>query len=356
MTSTIWTSYHLPNIPEEYNLKENDNIKLFCTRDFSLKENNINYLNEYLGELCTMYYVWKNNIKTDYVGFQHYRYLLSNINNENNILIEGDAYHLDHTTNLFSLFIYFGFSEHTTYLLLTYLSKYFNYDLMSTINMHLLNTNYPSFFMNTFYCSWDVFNEFCKFYFGFLNYLFPNESWKNRKVLNEYIYNLYILNANNYNLKENCNYHSRGESQCALFYYPNDKRYFTFLAEVTLPLFFNIKYRKLIKTNINKKQIIFDLKNRNIDYVLFGKFIHKNYFTGIKNILVFNYKNTDLYKSSIDNFGIKRDLRFVKFCDEDINDFEIDNVNNYKLNFGEYIDVKSPIDFHKNNNFEIKML
>ena len=38
----IWTSYHIKEIPKEYNIKENDNIKLFYTNDLKLKKDNIN--------------------------------------------------------------------------------------------------------------------------------------------------------------------------------------------------------------------------------------------------------------------------------------------------------------------------
>ena len=69
----MWCTYHNPQILIDYNLQETENFKLFNTDDFTLKEDNINYLHDYLGELTTYYYVWKNQLKSDYVGFCQYR-------------------------------------------------------------------------------------------------------------------------------------------------------------------------------------------------------------------------------------------------------------------------------------------
>ena len=54
---TLWCTYHNNNIPKEYNLYETDNFKLFNDDDYSLTEDNINYLHDYLGDIVTYYYV-----------------------------------------------------------------------------------------------------------------------------------------------------------------------------------------------------------------------------------------------------------------------------------------------------------
>ena len=68
----IWCSYHRDDIPKEYNLYNSKHFKLFNTNDISIYKDNINYLHDYLCDLTAYYYIWKNNLKSDYVGFCHY--------------------------------------------------------------------------------------------------------------------------------------------------------------------------------------------------------------------------------------------------------------------------------------------
>lgn len=48
---------------------------------------NINYANKVLCEMCTMYYVWKNNLYSDFIGFDHYRrqFNINDIDQINNL-------------------------------------------------------------------------------------------------------------------------------------------------------------------------------------------------------------------------------------------------------------------------------
>lgn len=69
---TVWVSYHKKEMVEQYNLREDEHHKLFYTNSIP-KENNINIMNPVYSEMVTMWYVWKNNIKSEYVGFEHYR-------------------------------------------------------------------------------------------------------------------------------------------------------------------------------------------------------------------------------------------------------------------------------------------
>lgn len=57
----------------EYNLSADENTILFKGNDTSYSGESINHLNTYYCELCTLYYVWKNNLKSDYVCFKQYR-------------------------------------------------------------------------------------------------------------------------------------------------------------------------------------------------------------------------------------------------------------------------------------------
>ena len=58
---------------DEYGLKEDDNTILFKGNDTSYSGKSINNLNTFYCELCTMYYIWKNNLKSDYIVLKQYR-------------------------------------------------------------------------------------------------------------------------------------------------------------------------------------------------------------------------------------------------------------------------------------------
>ena len=72
MKTTIWTTYHRDELVEEYGLAEDATHRLFATNHTPEGEN-VNFLNPCWSELTTMFYVWKNQIKSDVVGFEHYR-------------------------------------------------------------------------------------------------------------------------------------------------------------------------------------------------------------------------------------------------------------------------------------------
>ena len=68
----IWISYHKDEQVQKYGLHDDDTHKLFATHH-DVEGKNINDLNSVYSEMVTMYYVWKNEQKSDYVGFNHYR-------------------------------------------------------------------------------------------------------------------------------------------------------------------------------------------------------------------------------------------------------------------------------------------
>lgn len=68
----IWVTYHQNEQVSRFGLKGDDTHKLFASHH-DIEGENINSKNPVYSEMVTMYYVWKNNIKTPYVGFNHYR-------------------------------------------------------------------------------------------------------------------------------------------------------------------------------------------------------------------------------------------------------------------------------------------
>lgn len=69
----IWISYHKPGLAEMYGCKSDANHILYPTWIHRVEGQDVNYLNPAWSEMVTMWFVWKNNIRTDYVGFNHYR-------------------------------------------------------------------------------------------------------------------------------------------------------------------------------------------------------------------------------------------------------------------------------------------
>ena len=70
--TTIWTTYHKAEQIEQYGLRETDTRKLFGAHLDDMGRG-INRLNPVLSELVTLYFVWRNQLKSDLVGFNHYR-------------------------------------------------------------------------------------------------------------------------------------------------------------------------------------------------------------------------------------------------------------------------------------------
>jgi hypothetical protein len=75
----IWQTYHNDLQIEQYHLQESDVIRLFKGNDINIEGKNINYLNKFYSEIVTIYWVWRNNVKSKIVGFCHYRRQFSRI-------------------------------------------------------------------------------------------------------------------------------------------------------------------------------------------------------------------------------------------------------------------------------------
>ena len=163
---TIWCSYHNPNLIWEYNLDYLPSyIKLFNTNDLTLKEKNINYLNPHLNEIVTLYYVWKNNLYSKYVGFCHYRrffkkidydkledtgcYYYAGLRNVNIKNFEGDYWKMD--------------------IMREYLLKTNKFNKIQIYKFFDNNEPINCGWKSSFILTWDKFVKLCETYFGFLN-------------------------------------------------------------------------------------------------------------------------------------------------------------------------------------------
>lgn len=190
---TIWCTYHDPQQLIDYNLCNTDLLKLYYVNDISLKEYNINHLNKYLSELCTYYYVWANQIKSNYVGFCHYRRHFQTINYEyiddNHIQCYEDGYALslkEAINNSIGDTHWFPFN--TTYIvneLFKYINHKYNVNLYSIQDNVIMRMSYRMSYIFT----WETFNDVCDFIFGFFDFMNNelNINWKSEDGIKEII-------------------------------------------------------------------------------------------------------------------------------------------------------------------------
>lgn len=351
MNKIIWTSYHEPTIPIRYNLKENENIKFFCTSD-TLELDNINYLNEYLGEICTMYYIWKNNLKSDYIGFQHYRTLFRNIKSDKDILVENGW-----PGSILELFHQGGLRTHILYNSIQYLHNILNIPTTEIIHKYLIANTF-CFSCNMFICKWDIFYDLCNVIFGFLDYLFPNNTWKNTD-------NLYSYIKDNVDMFEATKKEDDDHWYWSLGYFPHNKRYLVYFYEYFIPLYLNIKYNneyngkefitdKFDNNNIyyGRKAIVCDFQNKNILLEEFTKWYELNNCCGPFKVFILNYKNSPVYDKYLENVGLfYGKYKYVQFISNiDLLEESKNYSHIYKLNIDEYIDTIA-YNFYDESNY-----
>ena len=169
MEYTIWRTYHKDSLISEYNLVESEHVKLFGTH-LKYDKPNINYAGKVLCEMCTMYYVWKNNLHSDFIGFDHYQRQINNVNiiNDNQCLVKcrldfivdmigrKDIVRLDYY-DMHSKDIY----DKMQNILANKYSKLSNiYKIANETNLFYSNCS--------FIMSWNNFNKLCEFLFDIL--------------------------------------------------------------------------------------------------------------------------------------------------------------------------------------------
>ena len=100
---------------------------------------------------------------------------------------------------------------------------------------------YNKFWWIMFGCKWETFCDICQFIFGFLDYLFPNESWKN-------INNLIDFRDNQYELSKTDNTINKDHHDMHFY---KDKRFFAFLFEQLLPVYVSNKFNIIVSNNLD---------------------------------------------------------------------------------------------------------
>ena len=319
----IWCTYHNNNIPKEYNLFTTDTLQLFNDDDFTLKEDNINYLHDYLGEITTYYYVWKNQIKSKYVGFcqyrRHYQYIDYKELEKNGIISYWNCIFHDNTLydlnkSVINDFIFFDFINYMYY-------KY-NIDIDDNIFINLSQkVAYHS--MNIY--KWDVFNEVCDFIFGFLDYI-TNGTWKNEKSM--------IHLTQYYHLKD-IKYTNENPFKIDWYW----KRAWSVVLEILLGIFVNIKYKINYTSNIyDKYSLILDETTIDDEQEFIKKF-DKWYKINIKTGITIFCVSENIMNILKDNIDINK---YVYLRTDD--PFCLSKIN---LKINEKISCNDSLEFHK---------
>ena len=317
---------------DEYNITIYDNDKMYngiC----------INNLNRYYGELCTMYYVWKNNLKSDIVGFDQYRRQWHDINfdkinndkiqvysywNESNSLINNNdlGYFLYHFI-MYIKFYYPQYNDKLNYLLFKY----------PEIKNHI----------NIFICKWEIFDKICNIVFGFLDYIMPNKQWLKKNIIKEYIdFNSKINIIKNQNFAE---------------YILYSNRYIILLIEILYGTIFNLISDSFDYGQCSNCYILYNCNNED-DFNNIMKTYTYNVGNGIDFIFI---NNEDKFIKYFNNI-VKEDLctyqNIFSYNDYSIRNhamlnWNVDNIktNGYKikLNKNEYVYADSSIELHKGN-------
>lgn len=330
MTTKIYCTFFDNSQISEYNLKETDILKLYNSNDLNIKEENINYLNPYICELVTYYYIWKNHIKSDYVGFCHYR------RHYNKIYYD---YIDDNHIQCFKLgYLEFSIENEFQQLLYDYFKIYYP-ELYNKIKFNK-NNKYPYFscLKISYIMTWDVFNDICNFIFGFFDFVGNtyNKNWKiemfdiNKK-----------LNVDNTEFKQHIGVY------CEFF----------------MSLYIGLKYQVKDFNDDIKDVIIYNTTNKQN---LFNSY-KRNLKTGCKQI--FNISNSDYIIEEIgknritnieyndDNFYMyyQYDTILLNLQNIDINYFinkvKLSGKNPILLNDNEYVECEM---FSNYENYKIK--
>ena len=305
---TIWCTYHDNKLIDEYNLNYIPSyIKLFNTSDLNMTDNNINYLGPHLCEVCTLYYVWKNQIYSKYVGFCHYRRFYEDLGKYN---IEKYGIHYYYCHHLILKIDEEYYFDNIKYLI---------YEYLYNLNMFDESLLYDAFYNEreiwgcwkiSFISTWEIFNKICNIFFGFLEYVLNDftdkinyiDSWRQWAWFSEFI--LCIITS---------------------LIYKNEK----------------ILWDKDIVNNYYSYNLILE-NNNDLNKIL--KWSCKNNRACAKITIISD--NNDLINK------INTDYKEYLFASNSINEKNMCE-HNIKLNINEYIKCLDPIEF-KNGNYIIE--
>ena len=251
MDYKIWCTYHDKQLIKTHDLCETDNFKLFYTKD-NLAGYSLNYAQLYLNEFVTQYYIWKNQIKSDYVGFCHYnRKIIMNDNIENELTNTGlymHEYYQIEEKNLYYLFenVGLGYSCNILLDMFIKLNYYYLYD--DYVKFKNRKSNYFAF-RELYICDWDKFNNLMIFIDKFIKFIINNEDELYNIPIDTY--NEVSQNLNDINFRIFENYHKCHKNDISAKKFYGHPRSIGFLIEHTIGTYlcYFMKNIKVINEN-----------------------------------------------------------------------------------------------------------
>ena len=210
----IWRCYHDEKLISQYNLTEDGIIKLFNTCNLGYKGKNLNLLTRFLSEGCCLLYPYLNNLKTDYIGFMHYRrwfnydmnYLPIKLLEQN--YMQYFHFHMptDEITKHREEYGCEGFDYRTPYKDIENHCFFWSMDKCGIMDdlIEFLQTKYPQYlegekeihdmiWVCMFVCKWEIYVELAKFLYDYVKFINDkyNLEWNDIKWYN-HVYDKFL--------------------------------------------------------------------------------------------------------------------------------------------------------------------
>ena len=280
----IYMTYSSDEQIIKYNLKENCNLHLFnIYNDLNLP--NINKLNCHYSQLIIAYYIWKNQIKSDYVCIWDHRRSIVPIDfdelDKGKIQAYGDFY-----TNCtpYEYMIKDGINEYIIWQFIKYMIevKHIDHDIIID---KMFNKPWENkvWVYSIFNCNWELFNNLCKFMFDFIDYIIPNGKHNNYEDVSKFVCDMQrTFNVVEDNYKDNFLIGNFGRVK-------SGDRVIGNIYELIFPIYLDFCGNGYFISENNKKigtELICINKSDNEILNIIDKWIAKNTFTGCKQFYI----------------------------------------------------------------------
>ena len=331
----LYIGYMSDEQKNKFNLKDNEHVHLLNLSNH-IEGEDINDINCHYSELCVAYYVWKHQLKSDYISIGQHRRYITPINFErldnNEIQVFPTLAHISEFTP-YQHMLKDGLNN---YIIINFIKYLLQNNLASKERIYnvIYNQNFEVSYFNVFACNWKVFNELCEFIFGFMQYIMFNGTYDSLNDINEWNNDIRLsFNEERFLINENQLISSYDWGRVVT----NDRN-IAAIFELLIPLYGKICYdvfyddgHKQIGTEIyeyNKETIWNDIFN----------WVSKNTFTGtLKYYIKTNKENIESLQNILNENWYGLTSGIIKVVEEFPE-------NTFVIKQNEYIDIDNPLD------------